>query len=93
VAEIDHRGHGSSQRGEPLVFTEVEVAAGLARHLDDAGLRLTVVTVRLRSGRAIAPGKIPRGSLNQGAMMGARGASLLRWPASAVVERVEVGES
>ena len=153
VAEIDLRGHGSSRRREPLVFTEAEAAAWLARHLDDAGLRLSMVTVRLRSGRAVAQGKIPLKSLIQGgpwtqlnsviprrsleapvwitlagtigleslpgrqrtqyaeatlvesrvgslsipgwllaSMMGPRGASLLRWPAPANVERVEVGE-
>lgn len=151
IAEIELRERGQSRRSDPLIFSEAEVAAWLARQLDDTGLRLTGVTVRLRTGRVTAQGKLPLGALIQDepwaqlssvlprrsletpvwitlrgtvgldgasgpgrtryaevtliesevgrlsipgwlltSMLGRRGASLLRWPAPGIVERVEV---
>ena len=108
VAEIGLRDHGHSRRREPLVVTGAAAAAWLARHLDDAGLRLTTAWITL-AGTIELEGPAARrrtrnaeatlvqsrvGSLSiRGwlltSIMGAHGASLLRWPA--VVERV-VGE-
>ncbi|MGH7373215.1 MAG: hypothetical protein ACREJY_03220 [Candidatus Rokuibacteriota bacterium] len=67
LAELGSRAGGRSSRGEPLVFSEPEVAAFLARHLDDAGLRLSPVHTRLRTTEITVQGQIPLGALLQGA--------------------------
>ena len=107
VAEIGLREHGHSRLHEPLVFTEAEAAAWLARHLDDAGLRLTTIwitlagTIELEGPAARRRTRYAEATLVQsrvGSPVHTRLApdvhngSLLRWPAPAVVERVEVGE-
>jgi hypothetical protein len=153
TGEISLREHGHSRRSDPLVFSEAEVTAWLARHLADAGLPLTGVTVRLRTGQATVQGRVPLGAVIRGApwthlfaflpkrsleapvwltfwgtigfeaapgprrtryaeamlvgckvgrlpvpgwllmsLIGTRGASLLRWPAPAIVERVEIAD-
>lgn len=65
VAEIGLRGSGRSTRSEPLVFSEAEVAAFLSSHLDNAGLRLSPVAVRLRTAQVSLQGRLPLASLLQ----------------------------
>jgi len=66
LAELGSRAGGST-RGEPLVFSEAEVATFLARYLDDSGLRLSSVHARLRTTEITLQGQIPLGALLQGA--------------------------
>jgi hypothetical protein len=67
MAELGLRAVGRSTRLEPLVFSEPEVAAFLARYLEDAGLRLSSVHARLRTTKITVQGQIPLGALLQGA--------------------------
>jgi hypothetical protein len=67
LAELKFRAGGQSTRVEPLVLGEPEVAAFLAGHLEDAGLRLSPVRTRLRTTEITVQGQIPLGALLQGA--------------------------
>lgn len=67
LAELGLRPGGQSTRLEPLVLSEAEVGAFLARHLEDAGLRLSPVHTRLRTTEITVQGQIPLGALLQGA--------------------------
>ena len=49
---------GRSDRSEPLLFSEPEVATLLSTYLSDAGLGLSPVAVRLRPGSGLAPGAV-----------------------------------
>ena len=76
LAEIGLRGSGRSARSEPLVFGEPEVAALVSTRLEDAGLGLSPVTVRLRPGQASLQGRLPLAALIEG--------SPVAWVASAL---------
>lgn len=67
LGDLGFRAGGRSTRMEPLVFSEPEVAAFLARYLEDAGLRLSPVHTRLRTTEITVQGQIPLGLLLQGA--------------------------
>jgi hypothetical protein len=67
LAKLGFHGGGQSTRMEPVVLSEPEVAAFLARHLEEAGLRLSPVHARLRTTGTIVQGQIPLGALLQGA--------------------------
>lgn len=67
LAERGFHAGGRSTRVEPLVLSDPEVAAFLARHLEDAGLRLSPVHARLRTTEVTVQGQIPLGALLRGA--------------------------
>ena len=67
LAELGLRAGGRSTRVQALVLSEPEVAAFLARHLEDAGFRLSPVHTRLRTTEITVQGQIPLAGLLQGA--------------------------
>lgn len=67
LAELGSRAGGRSSRVERLVLSEPEVAAFLARYLEDAGLQISPVHARLRTTEITVQGQIPLGALLQGA--------------------------
>lgn len=99
MAEIGLREHGHSRLHEPLVFTEAEAAAWPARHLDDAGLRLTTIWITLAGTIELEGPPARRRTRDAEATLVQSRVGSLSIPGwlltsimGAVVERVEVGE-
>ncbi len=67
LGDLGFHSGGRATRVEPVVLSEPEVAAFLARYLEDAGLRLSPVHTRLRTTEITVQGQIPLGALLQGA--------------------------
>jgi len=65
LAEILKRQAGLSSRQDPVVLTEPEINAFLARHLESRHLRLDPLRVRLRPGRVEVSGGLPVDALLQ----------------------------
>jgi hypothetical protein len=57
--EVVLRQAGRSARRDPIVITEAEANAFLARHLDQSGLPLSPLAVRFAGGRLTAQGQAP----------------------------------
>ena len=70
LAEVALRESGRSNRSEPLLFNEPEVATLLWTYLSDAGLGLSPVAVKLRPGRVSLQGRLPLRALVQGSPTG-----------------------
>jgi hypothetical protein len=64
--EVVLRQSGRSSRHDPIVITEPEANAFLARHLDQAGLPLAPIVVRFAKGQLMAQGQTALRNLFKG---------------------------
>jgi hypothetical protein len=64
--EVASRQLGRSSRRDPIVMTEPEVNAFLSRHLEQSGLPLSPIVVRLHRGEVLAQGQTPFRNLIKG---------------------------
>ena len=67
IAELGHRSAGQPSRAASLVLSEADVATFLGQYLDDAGVPISEVQTRLRTGEVIVQGRVPLGRLLEGA--------------------------
>ena len=64
--EIVTRQAGRSTRRDPIVLTEAEANAFLARHLEQSGLPLSPISVRFTQGQVAVQGQTPLRQLMKG---------------------------
>ena len=55
--EVGSRQLGRSSRKDPIILTEAEVNAFISRHLEQSGLPLSPIVVRLQRGEVLAQGQ------------------------------------
>jgi hypothetical protein len=66
LAEVVQRDTGQSGRQDPILLSEREVTALVARHLAEAGLKLDPFALRLTRGQFVLQGRTVIGNLLQG---------------------------
>ena len=64
--EVASRQHGRSTRRDPITLSEPEVNAFLSRHLEQSGLPLSPIVVRLHKGEVVAQGQTQLRNLIKG---------------------------